>query len=68
MGTINYDDLNNSNELEGQIRATAESRQTLVVSWDLIKTAGISDKSHSTLLYAITEDSDDVWDESISEP
>ena len=38
-----------------------------MVSWDLVKTAGVNDKSHSTLLHALSQDTDAVWDNSVSE-
>ena len=62
LGTINQEAASWSEDLEGQIRATAESRRVLVVSWNLVKTAGVSDKSYASLIHALSQDSEPDWD------
>ena len=62
LGTVNLAAVEWSNNLEGQVRAIAASRRTLVISWKLIRDAGASDHSQSTLLHALAQDDDSVWD------
>ena len=51
-----------SGELEGQILATTVVRANLIVSWDLVRNAGVVDKSYSGLLHALSrEDDDELW-------
>ena len=51
LGSINSGAADWSADLKGQIRATAESRSVLLISWELVKSEGISDKLHSSLIY-----------------
>ena len=61
LGVITDEVASWSDDVEGQVRATAESRRVLVVSWDVVKTAGVSDKTQSDLLHALTDETDHSW-------
>ena len=67
MNFVSEDDQGWSDELEGQVLATAATRRVLVTSWDTVRTAGISDVSYSNLLQAVQTHTDEAWDEMISE-
>merc|ERR1712082_16725 len=51
-----------SASLEAQVLATTVTRTNLVVSWDLVRNAGIVDGSYASLLHAVTgSGGDSAW-------
>ena len=58
LASIDNDNLDWSKDLEGQVRATAEFRKPIIVSWSILQQAGMSDKTHVSLLSALAHDDD----------
>ena len=57
-----------SGDLEGQVLATTVTRSNLVVSWDLVRNAGVVDKSYAGLLHALSREGDEVsWSGDLEE-
>ena len=67
LGCINDDDEDWSRELEGQVLATTASRRTLVITWDAVRAAGVSDVKYAALLHAVGSDDDEIWESTIPE-
>ena len=55
-----------SDQLEALVLATSATRRSLVVSWDDLKTAAISDEPYSEPLHALHSNTE-TWTESIAE-
>ena len=66
LNMISNSDQFNSDKLEAQVLATSANRRQLVVSWDMIQTAAISDDKYSTLLQHLHSDTS-TWPEVISD-
>ena len=64
--SVPQEDQQYSEALEAQILATSATRRLLVISWDTVKTAAISDKKYAELLNAIQTDGEE-WPESLAE-
>ena len=64
LNKISADDQSQSDALEAQVMATSTHRCVLLVSWEMIKTAGISDEKYSTLLQSLNSDTS-TWHNSL---
>lgn len=61
LKVVNTESQDWSDDVEGQVLAIAASRQVLVVSWDMVRSAGLADKDYSSLLYVLGQDGGS-WD------
>ena len=66
LGSINKEASQWSAHLEGEVLAIAASRLTLVISWEMVRDAGVSDQEQSTLLHALTNDDESVWSNDVA--
>ena len=62
LGVLDQEVEEWSAQLEAQVLATTVTRANLVVSWDLVRNAGVVDESYASLLHAVSGNSDEsAW-------
>lgn len=66
LNSVSECDQTSSDQVEAQILATSAARRILVVSWQDVKTAAISDKPYADLLDDLHSDSE-AWNDSLVE-
>ena len=66
FNSVQPDDQLDSDILEAQVLATSASNKVLLTSWQLVKTAGISDPLYSTLLHVVQSD-EHTWPDEVKE-
>ena len=63
---LNFVDQENSDwsdEIEGQVKAAAATRQIMFTSWETVRQAGISDQQYTDLLHALeSPQNQQLWD------
>lgn len=64
LGPVDDKDVRRSQEVERQVMASAASRRELVITWEAVRAAGVSDKVYAGLLFARgSGGQDELWDE-----
>ena len=66
LQAVNPADQQASDELEAQVLATSAASQILLMSWETVKNAAISDPIYATLLHAVQSDGEH-WPDTLSE-
>ena len=54
LGVVNESIEGQSRDLEGQVLATTAARTNLVISWEVVRAAGVVDREYAALLHAVT--------------
>lgn len=68
LGHVSNADVEWSHEVEGQVFASAATRRELVVTWDAVRMAGVSDAVYAELLFVVGSNrGDEHWEASLAE-